>query len=104
MPPHLKGTNHITHARCLPTPQVARLARLAAGRAEPDAAPNGNGAAAELPFLAFDDFRTASVAAYGSVDVPDAVVDILVELRNWLQVGWFFCLWRNQQFRMMENT
>lgn len=65
--------------------QVARLARLAAGRPEPDASANGNGAPAEC--LLFDDFRTAAPAAYSAVDVPDNVVDILVELRNWLQVG-----------------
>jgi hypothetical protein len=35
-----------------------------------------------------DDFRHSSEAAYAAVDVPDSVVDILAELRCYLQVGW----------------
>jgi len=32
-----------------------------------------------------DEIRNTASRAYVSVDVPEAVVDILVELRNWLQ-------------------
>ena len=32
-----------------------------------------------------DDFRNTSTAAYGSVDVPDSVIDVLVDLRVFLQ-------------------
>ncbi|GBF89830.1 hypothetical protein Rsub_02534 [Raphidocelis subcapitata] len=67
---------------------IARLARLAAGRDSGEAGEangngNGNGAAAEG--LAFKDFKEVAEAAYASVDIPDSVVDVLVELRNWLQ-------------------
>ena len=78
---------------------VARLARLAAGRDAGDAADssvdgNGNGAASAAAAgaaaegaecLTFADFKGAALDAYAAVDVPDAVVDALVELRNWLQ-------------------
>ncbi|KAI8473622.1 MAG: AAA domain-containing protein [Monoraphidium minutum] len=70
--------------------QVPRLARLAAGRAEPAAAAgNGGGSSMEstdgAPCLEFEDFKQTAISAYSGVDVPDAVIDILVDLRNWLQ-------------------
>jgi hypothetical protein len=34
-----------------------------------------------------DDFRYTADAAYAAVDVPDSVVDILAELRCYLQVN-----------------
>lgn len=37
------------------------------------------------PFNA-QDFRDANDAAVSAVDVPDSVIDLLVDLRNWLQV------------------
>ncbi|KAG2487131.1 hypothetical protein HYH03_014244 [Edaphochlamys debaryana] len=82
--------------------QLYKLARLAAGRSDhalhslkvAGGAANGNGAAAaaagtaaapEGRILAMDDFRNTATAAYGSVDVPDQVIDLLTGLRNYLQ-------------------
>ena len=40
------------------------------------------------------DFRGCAAAAYGAVDVPDAVIDLLVGVRNYLQVrGRGVCVW-----------
>ncbi|GFR51977.1 hypothetical protein Agub_g14504 [Astrephomene gubernaculifera] len=78
--------------------QLYKLARLAAGRKDHTltgvavAGHNGNGngngiqaegAAAEV--LRMDDFRGTATDAYGSVDVPDSVIDLLTSLRNYLQ-------------------
>ncbi|KAL6753870.1 AAA domain-containing protein [Haematococcus lacustris] len=59
------------------------LARLAAGRSAPLTPLAEGGAAAEG--LSLDDFKHTAPAAYKAVDVPEAVVELLVELRNWLQ-------------------
>lgn len=81
--------------------QVARLARLAAGRTE-DSAMNGNGngngsqevpstdsmalsAEGVVPPLDMEDFRQTADRAYSAVHVPDAVIDLLAELRCYLQ-------------------
>eukprot|EP00197_Chlamydomonas_leiostraca_P013593 CAMPEP_0202859036 /NCGR_PEP_ID=MMETSP1391-20130828/1322_1 /ASSEMBLY_ACC=CAM_ASM_000867 /TAXON_ID=1034604 /ORGANISM="Chlamydomonas leiostraca, Strain SAG 11-49" /LENGTH=563 /DNA_ID=CAMNT_0049538035 /DNA_START=223 /DNA_END=1914 /DNA_ORIENTATION=+ len=39
----------------------------------------------EAARLTLDDFKEQANRAYASVDVPDSVIDLLVELRNWLQ-------------------
>jgi len=74
--------------------QVAKLARLAAGRpAEGEAAAaaaaassSSNGSSSPAgPELIMDDFRHTATAAYASVDVPDSVIDVLVDLRVFLQ-------------------
>lgn len=67
-----------------------KLARLAAGRpAETvSSSSNGNGngnGSSSGPELVMDDFRHTSDKAYGAVDVPDSVIDILAELRCYLQ-------------------
>lgn len=74
--------------------QVGQLARLAAGRpADNSSSSNGNGngtgtaAVAAGPELVMDDFRYTADGAYAAVDVPDSVVDILAELRCYLQVN-----------------
>lgn len=70
--------------------QVAKLARLAAGRPADttgSGSGNGNGAGGSSgPELVMDDFRHTAEAAYAAVDVPDSVIDILAELRCYLQV------------------
>lgn len=76
--------------------QVAKLARLAAGRAVDSAtdtsSSNGNGSPASSLAPAgteqfnMDDFRHTAEAAYAAADVPDSVIDILAELRCYLQV------------------
>eukprot|EP00878_Enallax_costatus_P007732 GHUV01008093.1.p1 GENE.GHUV01008093.1~~GHUV01008093.1.p1 ORF type:complete len:282 (+),score=113.63 GHUV01008093.1:347-1192(+) len=66
--------------------QVGKLARLAAGRpADTTSSSNGNGNGITGPELVMDDFRHTADQAYGSVDVPDSVIDILAELRCYLQ-------------------
>ncbi len=85
---------------------VHLLARLASGRLSSLAAATGSvgsslsdgegntsgeeGAAPAGPGLGLEDFRNTPGLAYQAVDVPDSVIDLLVELRNWLQVreGW----------------
>jgi len=86
------------------TGSAAGLARLAAGRDEGGwgaaaaaapvagaAAANGNGngaaaaAAAAAPVVSVDDLRATAAAARAAVDVPDAVIDLLVGLRTFLQ-------------------
>eukprot|EP00887_Chlorella_sp_A99_P000959 scaffold5.g959.t1 len=75
--------------------QLATLARLAAGRLEAGAltstdaedeagASNGAGGAAAGE-LTMEDFRTAADHAYGVVDVPESVIDLLTGIRNYLQ-------------------
>lgn len=71
--------------------QVGKLARLAAGRpADTTSSSNGNGngstSSSGGPELIMDDFRHSADAAYAAVDVPDSVIDILSELRCYLQV------------------
>lgn len=69
--------------------QVGKLARLAAGRPADSSSSsngNGNGSGSSGPELVMDDFRHSADAAYAAVDVPDSVVDILSELRCYLQV------------------
>jgi MoxR-like ATPase len=75
--------------------QLATLARLAAGTLDAgavlstDAAAAANGAggaaAGAEGELVLADFRGAAAAAYAAVDVPDAVIDVLVGCRNYLQ-------------------
>lgn len=66
--------------------QVGKLARLAAGRpADSSESSNGNGSGSSGPELVMDDFRHTAEGAYAAVDVPDTVVDILAELRCYLQ-------------------
>jgi hypothetical protein len=72
--------------------QVGKLARLAAGRpadttSSSNGNGNGNGGGSSGPELVMDDFRHTADAAYAAVDVPDSVIDILSELRCYLQVG-----------------
>jgi hypothetical protein len=81
--------------------QVGKLARLAAGRpADTTSSSNGNGNGSSSsggPELIMDDFRHSADAAYAAVDVPDSVIDILAELRCYLQVrGHPWCLVRKQ--------
>lgn len=68
---------------------VHLLARLAAGRDVPSGTlPGGSGSqqvSEAAVGLSLDDFRHAGSEAYKQVDVPDSVIDLLVELRNWLQ-------------------
>lgn len=69
--------------------QVGKLARLAAGRPADTTSSsngNGNGSGSSGPELVMDDFRHSAEAAYAAVDVPDSVIDILSELRCYLQV------------------
>jgi hypothetical protein len=71
---------------------VAALARLAAGRTseagKSGGNDNGNGSQAGIAqdqlLLSIADFRTVPDAAHQAVDVPEPVVDLLAELRNWL--------------------
>jgi MoxR-like ATPase len=70
--------------------QVGKLARLAAGCPADTTSSsngNGNGGGSSGPELVMDDFRHTADAAYAAVDVPDSVIDILSELRCYLQVG-----------------
>lgn len=82
------------HVSQVSAAQLATLARLAAGSLDEsdqlttDSAGNGAGRSAPAE-LAISDFRSAAEEAYRSVDVPDAVIDILTGLRNYLQVGVF---------------
>lgn len=82
----------LTSPRCLQVSnsQIAKLARLAAGRKEASTSNGtGNGAAAapEGPLLGMDEFRNTADKAYDAVDVPDGVIDILTSVRNFLQVS-----------------
>lgn len=69
--------------------QVGKLARLAAGRpVDSDATYSGNGngtAPVPGPEPSMDDFRNTADVAYAAVDVPDSVIDILTDLRTYLQ-------------------
>lgn len=68
---------------------LGTLARLAAGAlGENDAAllsSDSSNDAAGGPELSMDDFRSTANAAYKAIDVPDSVIDILTDLRNYLQ-------------------
>lgn len=75
------------HVSRVTNANVHQLARLASGRgmtldAEDEAK---KAAAAAGEGLSLQDFKDSAKAAYEAVDVPDAVIDLLVELRNWLQ-------------------
>lgn len=81
--------------------QLHKLARLAAGRElEPElvaaaalssssssssTASRDADAEAALHPLQIEDFRATADAAYEAVDVPDSVIDVLTNLRNYLQ-------------------
>jgi len=39
------------------------------------------------PFKLFPGRRTTANQAYGAVDVPESVIDLLTGVRNYLQVG-----------------
>lgn len=67
---------------------MGKLARLAAGRPADttSSSSNGNGSGSSGPELVMDDFRHTADAAYAAVDMPDSVIDILAELRCYLQV------------------
>ena len=68
---------------------LGTLARLAAGTlGDGDAALLSSDSANDAaggPELTMEDFRATAETAYKSVDVPDSVVDILTDLRNYLQ-------------------
>ncbi|KAL4519632.1 hypothetical protein Ndes2437A_g07814 [Nannochloris sp. 'desiccata'] len=68
---------------------LGTLARLAAGSlGDGDAAllsSDGANDAVGGPELTMDDFRSTAAAAYKSVDMPETVIDILTDLRNYLQ-------------------
>ena len=69
---------------------LGTLARLAAGAlGEGDAAllssDADNSIVGEVPDLTLDDFRSTAEAAYKAIDVPDEAIDILTDLRNYLQ-------------------
>ncbi|PRW59240.1 ATPase associated with various cellular activities AAA_5 [Chlorella sorokiniana] len=70
--------------------QLGTLAKLAAGTLEAGDRmstdePAGNGAGAGLEELSMEDFRTTMDKAYGAVDVPESVIDLLTGVRNYLQ-------------------
>ncbi|CAD7700318.1 unnamed protein product, partial [Ostreobium quekettii] len=69
--------------------QLARLARLAAGRkdAMEDDAASENGASSPegVGKISMDQFRNTAEEAYEAVDVPESVIDILTSLRDHLQ-------------------
>lgn len=61
--------------------QLHKLAKLAAGRGS-----DSHKATVEAGVeLSMDDFRHTCDAAYDAVDVPDSVIDILTNVRNYLQ-------------------
>ena len=68
---------------------LGTLARLAAGTlGDEDAALLSSDSANEAvggPELTMEDFRATAAAAYKSIDVPETVIDILTDLRNYLQ-------------------
>ena len=75
---------------------LGTLARLAAGAlGDGDAAllssdsafssSSENGDGEPSPELSMDDFRSTARTAYSSVEVPDSVIDILTDIRNYLQ-------------------
>lgn len=68
--------------------QLARLARLAAGRGDAldDYVSSENGAPGpEGTKISMEEFRNTAAEAYEAVDVPESVVDILTNLRDHLQ-------------------
>eukprot|EP00879_Flechtneria_rotunda_P018946 GHRR01019889.1.p1 GENE.GHRR01019889.1~~GHRR01019889.1.p1 ORF type:complete len:377 (+),score=123.85 GHRR01019889.1:163-1293(+) len=68
--------------------QVAKLARLAAGRPAETVltASNGNGTGGStVAELVMEDFRNTAELAYAAVGVPDSVIDVLAVLRCYLQ-------------------
>ncbi|KAI3438742.1 hypothetical protein D9Q98_001161 [Chlorella vulgaris] len=71
--------------------QLATLARLAAGtldagdRMSTDDPTNGAAGQGQVPELDMEDFRNTAAVAYGKVDVPEAVIDLLTSTRNYLQ-------------------
>jgi MoxR-like ATPase len=68
---------------------LGTLARLAAGSlGDADAAllsSDGANDAVGGPELTMDDFRATAAAAYKIVEMPETVIDILIDLRNYLQ-------------------
>lgn len=71
--------------------QLGTLAKLAAGtldagdRMSTDQPGNGGAVPGQVPELAMDDFRSCAGEAYGVVDVPESVIDLLTGVRNYLQ-------------------
>ncbi|KAL4438050.1 hypothetical protein ABPG77_004271 [Micractinium sp. CCAP 211/92] len=67
--------------------QLGTLAKLAAGTLEEGdrMSSDEGGASGQAAELAMEDFRTTAVQAYGSVDVPEPVIDLLTGVRNYLQ-------------------
>eukprot|EP00803_Ostreobium_quekettii_P008827 evm.model.scf_2565.2 EVM.evm.TU.scf_2565.2 scf_2565:6735-11572(+) len=69
--------------------QLARLARLAAGRGDAldECASSENGAPSpeDTKKISMEEFRNTAAQAYEAVDVPESVVDVLTNLRDHLQ-------------------
>lgn len=70
--------------------QLGTLAKLAAGTLDStslstDSIDGGNGNGIAGPELTLEDFRGTAAKAYASIDLPDAVIDVLTGLRNYLQ-------------------
>lgn len=69
--------------------QLAKLARLAAGRLDsledPASADNGAGNFDSVEKIAMSEFRDTAGEAYDAVDVPESVIDVLTSLRDHLQ-------------------
>ena len=91
LPPSTPSSHTHTHTAAPPPPQLATLARLAAGTLDAseslttDASVDDASGGAALPELDMQDFRSTQGAAFGAVDVPDAVIDLLTGVRNYLQ-------------------
>ncbi|KAL4425569.1 hypothetical protein ABPG75_009585 [Micractinium tetrahymenae] len=68
--------------------QLGTLAKLAAGTLDEGdrmSSDDGGAAKGQVPELAMDDFRSTAGQAYGAVDVPESVIDLLTGVRNYLQ-------------------
>uniref|UniRef100_A0A7R9V9M6 AAA+ ATPase domain-containing protein n=1 Tax=Chlamydomonas euryale TaxID=1486919 RepID=A0A7R9V9M6_9CHLO len=72
--------------------QLSKLARLAAGRSDgPTAASTADGTSSfaeekgSAHHISVDEFQSTPSKAYAAVDVPDAVIDVIVAVRNYLQ-------------------
>lgn len=72
------------------------MARLAAGRVGDDvegslSSDSGDDFNLEnVEDLSLEDFKQVATEAYSSVDVPESVIDVLTNLRDYLQVPFCF--------------
>jgi len=70
--------------------QLSKLARLAAGRAEPSGDLSTDSQddvdLSGVQDLTLQDFKDTAFQAYGAIDVPESVIDVLTSLRDYLQV------------------